>query len=135
MAVAKDLILQPLANLVGNRFVSRDSATRRPWFGIRLFDLGSAAVHERRLQGSAHVVFEQGCHLGILRRLETADCVAAPVQDQSGIFLAALSVAGPRQRLKDERLAELAAQAGSLAAHLSANLRRQAVPAAAVAAV
>ncbi|MGI8563164.1 MAG: hypothetical protein ACR2MZ_06340 [Candidatus Dormibacter sp.] len=27
--------------------------------------------------------------------------MAAPVHDQSGIFLAALSVAGPRQRLKD----------------------------------
>ncbi len=62
-----------LATLIGHGFVERDQGTRRYRLGIRLFEIGSTAIHERGLHSAAHPVLEQlsfttgeTCHLAVL---------------------------------------------------------------------
>jgi len=59
VALPKSSAHRLLATLVAHGFVERDPATRRYRLGIRLFELGSAAIHERGLHSSAHPVLEQ----------------------------------------------------------------------------
>lgn len=49
-------------------------------------------------------------------------CVAAPVRDYSGRVIAAMSISGPRSRMRPERDAELGAAICEAAQQLSANL-------------
>jgi len=77
VALPKSSAHRLLATLVAHGFVERDPATRRYRLGIRLFELGSAAIHERGLHSSAHPVLEQltqatgeTCHLAVLSGLE-----------------------------------------------------------------
>jgi DNA-binding IclR family transcriptional regulator len=66
-----------LAALVTHGFVERDPTTRRYRLGIRLFEIGSTAIHERGLHSAAHPVLEtlaaatgETCHLAVLSGAE-----------------------------------------------------------------
>jgi DNA-binding IclR family transcriptional regulator len=73
VGLPKSSVHRLLATLVVHSFVERDEATRRYRLGIRLFELGSAAIHERGLHNAAHPVLEglsastgETCHLAVL---------------------------------------------------------------------
>ncbi len=73
----KSSIHRVLATLVAHRLVERDPQTRRYRLGIRLFELGSVAIHERGLHTAAHPALEQlsaesgeTCHLAVLSETE-----------------------------------------------------------------
>lgn len=73
----KSSVHRALSTLLGHGFVERDPSTRRYRLGIRLFELGSAAIHERGLHSTARPVLEElshatgeTCHLGVLSGLE-----------------------------------------------------------------
>ncbi len=77
VALPKSSAHRLLATLVAHGFVEREPSTRRYRLGIRLFELGSAAIHERGLHNAAHPVLEQltqstgeTCHLAVLSGLE-----------------------------------------------------------------
>jgi DNA-binding IclR family transcriptional regulator len=66
-----------LATLIAHGFVDRDPATRRYRLGIRLFELGSAAIHERGLHSVAQPLLEElsrttgeTSHLAVLSGIE-----------------------------------------------------------------
>ena len=66
-----------LAALLTHGFVERDPTTRRYRLGIRLFEIGSTAIHERGLHSAAHPVLEtlasatgETCHLAVLSGAE-----------------------------------------------------------------
>ena len=73
----KSSVHRLLAALMAHGFVEREASTRRYRLGIRLFELGSAAIHERGLHNAAHPVLEElsistgeTCHLAVLSGLE-----------------------------------------------------------------
>lgn len=73
----KSSVHRLLTTLIEHRFVDRDPATRRYTLGIRLFELGSAALHERGLHGAAQPQLEdlsrstgETCHLAVLSGIE-----------------------------------------------------------------
>jgi IclR family KDG regulon transcriptional repressor len=73
----KSSVHRALSTLLGHGFVERDPSTRRYRLGIRLFELGSAAIHERGLHSAARPALEElsqttgeTCHLGVLSGLE-----------------------------------------------------------------
>ena len=77
VALPKSSVHRLLATLIGHDLVERDPATRRYRLGIRLFELGSAAIHERGLHRAAHPALEQlssstgeTCHLAVLSGTE-----------------------------------------------------------------
>ena len=77
VGIPKSSVHRLLTTLIAHGFVDRDPATRRYTLGIRLFELGSAALHERGLQGSAQSLLErlsqstgETCHLAVLSGLE-----------------------------------------------------------------
>jgi DNA-binding IclR family transcriptional regulator len=77
VALPKSSVHRLLATLIGHGLVERDPATRRYRLGIRLFELGSAAIHERGLHSAAHPALEQlssstgeTCHLAMLSGTE-----------------------------------------------------------------
>jgi DNA-binding IclR family transcriptional regulator len=77
VALPKSSVHRLLATLIGHGLVERDPATRRYRLGIRLFELGSAAIHERGLHRAAHPALEQlssstgeTCHLAVLSGTE-----------------------------------------------------------------
>ena len=77
LGLPKSSVHRMLATLVAHGFVERDVATRRYRLGIRLFELGSAAIHERGLHATAPPALEQltlltgeTCHLAVLSGLE-----------------------------------------------------------------
>jgi len=59
--------------MIAREFVERDPLTRRYRLGLRVFEIGSVAIHERGLHRAAHPVVEQlatangeTCHLAVL---------------------------------------------------------------------
>ena len=73
VGLPKSSVHRLLVTLVGHGFVDRDPTTRRYRLGIKLFELGSAAIHERGLHSAAHPVLEElaratgeTCHLAVL---------------------------------------------------------------------
>ncbi len=77
VALPKSSVHRLLTTLVAHGFVDRDPATRRYTLGIRLFELGSAAIHERGLHGAAQPQLEElsratgeTCHLAVLSGTE-----------------------------------------------------------------
>lgn len=73
----KSSVHRLLATLVGHGYVEREASTRRYRLGIRLFELGSAAIHERGLHNAAHPILEElsistgeTCHLAVLSGVE-----------------------------------------------------------------
>ncbi len=73
----KSSVHRLLATLIGHQFVERNPETRRYRLGIRLFELGSAAIHERGLHSAAHPALEElsrntgeTCHLAVLSGTE-----------------------------------------------------------------
>ncbi|HSR23600.1 MAG TPA: IclR family transcriptional regulator [Candidatus Eisenbacteria bacterium] len=77
VALPKSSVHRLLATLIGHGLVERDPATRRYRLGIRLFELGSAAIHERGLHRAAHPALEQlssstgeTCHRAVLSGTE-----------------------------------------------------------------
>ena len=69
----KSSVHRLLMTLIAHGFVERDDTSRRYKLGIRLFELGSAAIHERGLYGAAQPALEQlsratgeTCHLAVL---------------------------------------------------------------------
>ena len=77
VALPKSSVHRLLATLIGHGLVERDPATRRYRLGIRLFELGSAAIHERGLHSAAHPALErlssstgETCHLAVLSGTE-----------------------------------------------------------------
>jgi IclR family KDG regulon transcriptional repressor len=66
-----------LGTLMAHGFAERDPVTRRYRLGIRLFEIGSAAIHERGLHSAAHPVLKdlsvatgETCHLAVLSGVE-----------------------------------------------------------------
>jgi IclR family acetate operon transcriptional repressor len=77
IALPKSSVHRLLTTLVARGFVDRDPATRRYKLGIRLFELGSAAIRERGLHGVAQPALEalsketaETCHLAVLSGIE-----------------------------------------------------------------
>jgi DNA-binding IclR family transcriptional regulator len=77
VSLPKSSVHRLLTTLVAHGFVDRDAATRRYALGIRLFELGSAAIRERGLHGVAQPVIEtlsketgETCHLAVLSGIE-----------------------------------------------------------------
>jgi DNA-binding IclR family transcriptional regulator len=77
VGLPKSSVHRLLCTLVAHGFVDRDPVTRRYTLGIRLFELGSAAIHERGLYGAAQPLLEelsrstgQTCHLAVLSGTE-----------------------------------------------------------------
>ena len=73
----KSSVHRLLMTLIAHGFVERDDSTRRYKLGIKLFELGSAAIHERGLHGAAQPALEQlsratgeTCHLAVLSGTE-----------------------------------------------------------------
>lgn len=73
----KSSVHRLLTALVAHGFAERDPATRRYSLGIRLFELGSAALHERGLHGAAQPLLEElsrstgeTSHLAVLSGVE-----------------------------------------------------------------
>lgn len=76
LKLPKSSVHRLLAVLIAHQFIERDAATRHYRLGIRLFEIGSAAIQERGLQ-SAHPVVQQlaeetgeTCHLAVLSGIE-----------------------------------------------------------------
>lgn len=77
VGLPKSSVHRLLSTLVAHGFVDRDPATHRYTLGIRLFELGSAAIHERGLHGAAQPQLEElsrvtgeTCHLAVLSGIE-----------------------------------------------------------------
>jgi IclR family acetate operon transcriptional repressor len=73
----KSSVHRLLMTLIAHGFVERDDSTRRYRLGIKLFELGSAAIHERGLHGAAQPALEElsritgeTCHLAVLSGTE-----------------------------------------------------------------
>ena len=77
VSLPKSSVHRLLTTLVAHGFVDRDPATRRYALGIRLFELGSAAIRERGLHSVAQPAIEalsketgETCHLAVLSGIE-----------------------------------------------------------------
>lgn len=77
VALPKSTVHRLLSTLIEHEVVERDPSTRRYRLGIRLFELGSATIHERGLYSAADPVLaelsvktEETCHLAVLSGLE-----------------------------------------------------------------
>ncbi len=77
VGLPKSSVHRLLTTLIAHGFVDRDPGTRRYTLGIRLFELGSAALHERGLHGIAPPQLEglsrstgETCHLAVLSGIE-----------------------------------------------------------------
>jgi DNA-binding IclR family transcriptional regulator len=77
VGLPKSSVHRLLATLTAHRLVERDPSTRRYRLGIRLFELGSAAIHERGLHSATLPALEdlsarsgETCHLAVLSGTE-----------------------------------------------------------------
>jgi IclR family KDG regulon transcriptional repressor len=77
VGLPKSSVHRLLTTLIAHGFIDRDPGTRRYTLGIRLFELGSAAIHERGLHGAAQPQLEElsrttgeTCHLAVLSGIE-----------------------------------------------------------------
>lgn len=75
--MTKSSVHRALATLTVHGFVEQDQTTRRYRLGMRLFEIGSAAVHQRGLHGAAQPalvelarVTGETCHLAVLSGTE-----------------------------------------------------------------
>jgi DNA-binding IclR family transcriptional regulator len=66
-----------LDTLIEHEFIEREPASRRYRLGLRVFEIGSIAIHERGLHGAAHPIVErlaistsETCHLAVLSGTE-----------------------------------------------------------------
>jgi IclR family transcriptional regulator, KDG regulon repressor len=73
VGLPKSSVHRLLGTLIAHSLVERDEGTRRYRLGIRLFELGSAVIHERGLHNMAQPVMErlaastgETCHLAVL---------------------------------------------------------------------
>jgi DNA-binding IclR family transcriptional regulator len=73
MSLPKSSVHRLLATLIAREFVERDPLTRRYRLGLRVFEIGSVAIHERGLHRAAHPAIEElattsgeTCHLAVL---------------------------------------------------------------------
>jgi DNA-binding IclR family transcriptional regulator len=73
MDLPKSSVHRLLETLLEHEFVERDPITRRYRLGLRVFEIGSVAIHERGLHGAAHPIVDQvalqtreTCHLAVL---------------------------------------------------------------------
>ncbi len=77
VGLPKSSVHRLLGTLIAHGFVERDASTRRYKLGMKLFELGSAAIHERGLQGAAQPALDalsrltgETCHLAVLSGTE-----------------------------------------------------------------
>ncbi|HWF57884.1 MAG TPA: IclR family transcriptional regulator, partial [Candidatus Dormibacteraeota bacterium] len=77
VGLPKSSVHRLLTTLIAHGFIDRDPGTRRYTLGIRLFELGSAALHERGLHGAAQPLLQElsrrtgeTCHLAVLSGIE-----------------------------------------------------------------
>jgi IclR family transcriptional regulator, KDG regulon repressor len=77
LSMTKSSVHRTLSTLTAHGFVEQDSTTRRYRLGMRLFEVGSAAVHQRGLHGAAHPalvelakITGETCHLAVLSGTE-----------------------------------------------------------------
>jgi IclR family KDG regulon transcriptional repressor len=77
LKMTKSSVHRTLATLTAHGFVEQDPTTRRYRLGMRLFEIGSAAIHQRGLHGAAHPALEElarvtgeTCHLAVLSGTE-----------------------------------------------------------------
>jgi IclR family KDG regulon transcriptional repressor len=77
LVLPKSSVHRLLDTLIEHEFIERDAATRRYRLGLRVFEIGSVAIHERGLHGAAHPIVEQlavstseTCHLAVLSGTE-----------------------------------------------------------------
>ena len=75
--MTKSSIHRALTTLSVHGLVEQDPVTRRYRLGIRLFEIGAAAIHQRGLHGAAHPALVElatatgeACHLAVLSRTE-----------------------------------------------------------------
>src|SRR5262249_58579685 len=71
----------------------------------------------RRLLKNLREIRERGYGLDLEERERGVCCVAAPIRNHTGDVVAAISVAGPRQRMPKELAGSSVAAAGVAAAH------------------
>jgi DNA-binding IclR family transcriptional regulator len=77
LALPKSSVHRLLATMMERDFIEQDAATKRYRLGLRVFEIGSVAIHERGLHGAAHPIVEQlairtneTCHLAVLSGAE-----------------------------------------------------------------
>lgn len=73
MGLPKSSVHRLLEILLEHEFIERDPTSKRYRLGLRVFEIGSVAIHERGLHGAAHPLVEQvaletkeTCHLAVL---------------------------------------------------------------------
>ncbi len=73
LSLPKSSVHRLLETLIDHKFIERDPISRRYRLGLRVFEIGSVAIHERGLHGAAHPIVEQlavktieTCHLAVL---------------------------------------------------------------------
>lgn len=73
LSLPKSSVHRLLGTLMVHEFIERDAATRRYRLGLRVFEIGSVAIHERGLHKAAHPMVEElaatsgeTCHLAVL---------------------------------------------------------------------
>ena len=74
------------------------------------------------LRSELEKVREQGCAVSYGEWIEDAAGVAAPILDQNGEVIAALSISGPIQRFYEENVKRYRAEATRVAAHISESM-------------
>jgi len=77
VSMSKSSVHRALATLSEHGFVEQDPFSRRYRLGIRLFEIGAAAIHQRGLHGAAHPALVElatatgeACHLAVLSKTE-----------------------------------------------------------------
>lgn len=77
LSMTKSSVHRALTTLSEHGLVEQDPVTRRYRLGIRLFEIGAAAIHQRGLHGAAHPALVElatatgeACHLAVLSRTE-----------------------------------------------------------------
>ncbi len=86
LSMTKSSIHRALTTLSVHGLVEQDPVTRRYRLGIRLFEIGAAAIHQRGLHGAAHPALVElatatgeACHLAVLSRTEAVYIYRAPI--------------------------------------------------------
>src|SRR5438128_1062211 len=77
LALPKGSVHRLLDTMMERDFIEQEAATKRYRLGLRVFEIGSVAIHERGLHGAAHPIVEQlaistneTCHLAVLSGAE-----------------------------------------------------------------
>ena len=83
---------------------------------------GHTIVNPDRLRAELVEVRRRGCAISYGEWIEDAAGVAAPIFDQTGQVMAALTISGPIQRFTDENVARYCEQVKRVASQISAGL-------------